>query len=201
MLRFSYTLLAPIYDSIVARPTQHCRQASLQNLSDYTGRSVLINGIGSGLDIPFLPAGPIYTGNDLTPAMLRRAQKLADTHKTQITLHQADVMKLPYSTASFDAVVMHLILAVVPQPIKALQESARVLKPGGKIFIFDKFLRPDEHAFLRRAINPFIRHIATRTDVVFETLLTQCKDLELLSNNAAMFGGWFRMIQLQKRES
>jgi SAM-dependent methyltransferase len=200
MLRFSYTLLAPIYDMIVAKPTEHCRKLNLQQLAVYSGREVLINGIGSGLDIPFLPAGPVYTGNDLTNAMLQRAQKLAARHQSPITLHQADVMKLPYADASFDAVVLHLILAVVPQPIMALRESARVLRPGGKIFIFDKFLRQNEQAFLRRAINPFIRHIATRTDVVFEPLLMQCDDLALISNEAAMLGGWFRLIQLQKRE-
>ncbi len=198
MLRLSYTLLAPIYDMIVAGPTEACRKSSLQNLAGYNQRRVLINGIGSGLDIPFLPAGPIYTGNDLTTAMLRRAHKVADKHKTAITLHQADVMQLPYADDSFDAAVLHLILAVVSNPIKALQETSRVLKPGGKIFILDKFIPPNKRAYLRRAINPFLRHIATRTDIVFEPLLEECQDLKLIANQAAMFGGWFRMIQLEK---
>jgi phosphatidylethanolamine/phosphatidyl-N-methylethanolamine N-methyltransferase len=201
MLRLSYTLLAPIYDMIVASPTESCRKINLQHLSDYTQRNVLINGIGSGLDIPFLPVGPVYTGNDLTPAMLRRAHKLAHKHQTQITLHQADVMQLPYADSSFDAVVLHLILAVVSDPGKALQESSRVLKPGGKIFILDKFIPLHKRALFLRAVNPFIRYIATRTDVVFEPLLMQCKELELITNEAAMFGGWFRFIQLQKREA
>ncbi|HEX5636607.1 MAG TPA: class I SAM-dependent methyltransferase [Gammaproteobacteria bacterium] len=199
MLRLSYTLLAPIYDSIVASPTKHPRKKNLQHLTAYTGRHVLINGIGSGLDIPYLPAGPIYTGNDLTPAMLQRAKKISARHNIPIDLHHADVMQLPYADACFDAVVLHLILAVVPQPLKALQESSRVLKPGGRIFIFDKFLQQNELALLRRAINPFIRHIATRTDVVFEPLLLQCPELQLINNEAALFGGWFRFIQLQKR--
>ena len=201
MLRLSYTLLAPIYDTIVASPTETCRKISLQSLSAYTQRNVLINGIGSGLDIPFLPEGPIYTGNDLTPAMLRRASVQAQKHKTDITLHQADVMQLPYVDASFDAVVLHLILAVVSDPARALQETSRVLKPGGKIFILDKFIPQNKRAYLRRAINPFLRHIATRTDVVFEPLLNQCQELRLITNQAAMFAGWFRMIQLEKKAS
>ena len=199
MLRLSYTLLAPIYDMIVASPTEACRKTSLQNLLNYNQRKVLINGIGSGLDIPFLPEGPIYIGNDLTPAMLRRARKLADKYQTSITLQQADVMQLPYADSSFDAVVLHLILAVVSDPARALQETSRVLKPGGRIFILDKFIAQNKRGYVRRAINPVLRHIATRTDVVFETLLMQCKDLQLINNNAAMFGGWFRMIQLEKR--
>lgn len=201
MLRQSYTLLAPVYDMIVASPTKACRKISLQALSDYKQRNVLINGIGSGLDIPLLPPGPIYTGNDLTPAMLHRASLKAQKYQTPITLHQADVMQLPYDDASFDAVVLHLILAVVSDPARALQETSRVLKPGGKIFILDKFIPQNKHAYLRRAINPFIRHFATRTDVVFEPLLMQCQELRLITNQPAMFGGWFRMIQLEKKAS
>lgn len=199
MLRLSYTLLAPIYDLIVASPTEACRKTSLQNLLGYNQRKVLINGIGSGLDIPFLPAGPVYTANDLTPAMLRRARKQADRHQLPITLQQADVMQLPYADASFDAVVLHLILAVVSDPARVLQESSRVLKPGGKVFILDKFIAQNKRGYVRRAINPLLRHIATRTDVVFEPLLMQCQDLQLVNNTAAMFGGWFRLIQLEKR--
>ena len=74
MLRQSYTLLAPIYNFIVARPTQNFRKKNLQHLSDYDGRNVLLTGIGTGLDIPFLPHGPNYYANDLTWAMLKRAQ-------------------------------------------------------------------------------------------------------------------------------
>ena len=46
-----------------------------------------------------------------------------------------------------------------------------MLKPGGTIIVFDKFLRPHQTAFLRRALNPLSRRIATRMDVVFEEVL------------------------------
>jgi ubiquinone/menaquinone biosynthesis C-methylase UbiE len=198
-LRFSYTLLAPIYDTIVAGATEDWRKKSLPRLQQYQNRHVLINGIGSGLDIPHLPAGPIYTGTDLTPAMLKRAQSRARRTDLAIHLQIADAMALPFENESFDAIVMHLILAVVPEPLKALQEANRVLKPGGRIFIFDKFIQPHERAWLRKIINPVLRHFASRTDVVFEPLHAQCKELELISNQPVLFGGWFRSIELQKR--
>ena len=200
MLRQSYTLLAPIYNFIVARPTQNFRKKNLQHLSDYDGRNVLLTGIGTGLDIPFLPHGPNYYANDLTWAMLKRAQTQNLENKKHIALQQADAMHLPYADNTFDAVVLHLILVVVSNPLRALQETARVLKPGGVVFIFDKFLKPKEHAFFRRALNPVLRHFATRTDVVFEPLLIQCPDLNLIRNESAMLGGWFRIIHLQKTD-
>jgi ubiquinone/menaquinone biosynthesis C-methylase UbiE len=94
---------------------------------------------------------------------------------------------------------MHLILAVVPDPVAALQEAQRVLKPHGKILILDKFLHPNKRAPLRRLLNPMISRIATRTDVVFEEILRECKELEVLENTPSMLGGWFRHITLQKK--
>jgi ubiquinone/menaquinone biosynthesis C-methylase UbiE len=109
-------------------------------------------------------------------------------------------MDLPFNDTSYDIVVMHLILAVVPDPAKALQEASRVLRPGGRLFIMDKFIQPGEKALLRRMINPFIRHLATRTDVVFEHLHQGCEELLLVHNQPIMMGGWFRSIELQKKE-
>ena len=84
---------------------------------------------------------------------------------------QGDSQALPFSDGAFDHAVLHLILAVVPDPARALDEAARVVKRGGTLLILDKFLRPHARAPLRRMLSPIAARIATRTDVVFETLL------------------------------
>lgn len=201
MLRYAYTLLAPIYDWVVAAASQNWRQDSLAALAAMPtgvhGKRILIAGIGSGLDIPYLPQGGSYAGLDITPAMLRRARARAQQCDRQIELQQADVMALPYADASFDAVVMHLIVAVVPDAERALREAARVLKPGGRIFILDKFLRPGQRAPLRRMLSPLLGRIATRMDVVFEQVLATVPSLQVVCD-VALNGGWFRRIELQK---
>ncbi len=199
-LKQSYTLLAPVYDAIVSGPLDGARQRSLQRLPDrIDGKAILVDGIGSGLDIPYLPVGAKYTGSDITPAMLARARQRATGHAFTIELDEADSQALPYDDESYDIVIMHLILAVVPSPALALKEAARVLKPGGTILILDKFIRAGQLAIGRRILNLFMRHIATRTDVVFEDLLKQCERLELVSDEPALAGGWFRLIELHKR--
>jgi ubiquinone/menaquinone biosynthesis C-methylase UbiE len=201
-LKHSYTLLAPVYDTLVSGPLDVYREKSLSRLKETENKKILINGIGSGLDIPFLPDDAIYVGTDITPAMLKRAKKRAstDTRKASldISFQVADSQNLPFEDKSFDIVVMHLILAVVPDPVLALQEANRVLKPGGNIFIFDKFIRPGQLAIIRRLLSIFIRHIATRTDVVFEDVMRSCPRLEVTSDEPALAKGWFRLIELKK---
>ncbi|MBI3606827.1 MAG: methyltransferase domain-containing protein [Nitrospirae bacterium] len=100
--------------------------------------------------------------------------------------------------ASFDQVVMHLILAVVPDPRAALAEAARVVKPGGRLLIFDKFLRPGERALFRRLMSPIVGRLATRTNVVFEGVLASCPGLELVRDEPDLGRGWFRRIVVRR---
>ncbi len=201
-LKHSYTLLAPIYDSMVSGPLDFYRKKSLARLTDTKNKTILINGIGSGLDIPHLPTDASYVGTDITPAMLKRAEKRAAENTSEasldIRLQLADSQALPFEDNSFDIIVMHLILAVVPKPELALQEACRVLKPGGTIYLFDKFIRPGQLALARRLLSIFIRHIATRTDVVFENVLKTCPQLQLIKDEPALAKGWFRLIELRK---
>ena len=197
-LKHSYTLLAPFYDFMVSGALDKARKKSLKRLHNTANKKILINGIGSGLDIPYLPRDAQYTGTDITAAMLKIAKQRAVNHSFNIELICADSHNLPFDDEAFDIVIMHLILAVVPNPVLALQEANRVLKPGGSIYIFDKFLKPGEFAPLRKIFNLFIRHIATRTDVVFEHVLEQSPSLKLSNNEPALANGWFRLIELRK---
>ena len=198
-LKHSYTLLAPIYDSIVSNESiESCRIKSLSRITDSKNKKILIDGIGSGLDIPFLPEGADYIGTDITPAMLERAKIRAKNYPVNISFRVCDSQALPFEDNSFDIIVMHLILAVVPQPNLALQEASRVLKPGGHIYLFDKFIKPGQLAIIRRFLDIFLRHIATRTNVVFENVLKTCPQLSIIHDEPVLAKGWFRLIELRK---
>lgn len=195
-LRRSYTIIAPLYDALLATAGTGLRVGSLAQLPQQGNLSILISGIGTGLDIPHLPAGHTYTGLDLTAAMLSRAKsRIGNLH---LDLVRGDSMSLPFATASFDHVVLHLILAIVPDARACLRETARVLKPGGSVLILDKFLKPNETAWLRRSVNLLSQHIVTRLDVVFEEVLADVPELNLEVDAPVLAGGWFRSIRLVK---
>ena len=195
-LRTSYTLIAPFYDWLVGPALARARASSLARLPRSGGAHILVNGIGTGLDLPLLPAAQRYTALDLNRAMLEKALPRGGTLDLQWV--QGDSQQLPFRTGAFDHVLLHLILAIVPDTQLALREAARVVKTGGRLFVLDKFLRPGESAWLRRMLNPLARRIATRTDVVFEEALAAVAGLTVIADEPAMAGGWFRMITLEK---
>lgn len=196
-LRSSYKYIAPLYDIFVTRATASLRQRSLLRLPQQGAVQVLISGAGTGLDFPYLPLNHCYTSLDLTAAMQQRSR--ARVQNLDMTLVQGDSMVLPFENACFDYVVLHLIVAVVPNSDRCLAEAARVLKPGGKILIFDKFLQRGQRAWLRRGLSVITAKFATRLNVVFEDLLLSTPELQVVSDEPALAGGWFRLIELRKK--
>lgn len=197
-LRLSYTLLAPFYDLVVGPALRAARRASLAALPREGGGTVLVNGVGSGLDLPWLPAGHHYhyIGLDLTRAMLARcARRAAGINFAPV---QGDSLALPFRDASFDHAVLHLILAIVPDPARALAETVRVVRSGGVILVFDKFLRIGQQALVRRLLNPVASRLVTRLDVVFEEVLAAVPGVRVTQDEPAAAGGWFRMIRLER---
>lgn len=199
-LRAPYTLWSGVYDAGVEHATEALRQRSIALLGHPEGQRILIPGIGTGLDLPHLPPGNDYLGIDLTPAMLHRAERRAERLGFDIELRLGDVQALTLPDGLFDVAILHLILAVAPDSGRALGEVARVLRPGGRLLILDKFLRPGQSAPLRRLASPLLARLATRTDVVFEDVLAAVAGLQILEDRPAeLADGWFRHILLEKR--
>lgn len=197
LLRMSYSFYAPIYDLTIERAMRHARKTSLAALPTDAQRHVLISGVGTGLDLPHLPRMHRYTALDFNPAMLSHAIPRGEALGVGFVL--GDSMSLPFADASFDHVVLHLIVAVVPEPQRCFAEAARVLKPGGTVLLFDKFLHEGQSAPLRRLFNIFSRRFVTRMDVVLEEVLRAAPELEIISNEPALGGAWFRRIVLRKK--
>ena len=195
--RLRYTIWAPAYNALVASVGfDAARRLSIDRLKLAPGDRVLIVGAGTGLDLDFLPSNVAITAIDVTPAMLKRLERRAADAGLPVTTHIMDARELTFPDASFDAVLMHLILAVMPEPERGVREAVRVLKPGGRIAVFDKFLRDEERPSLkRRLVNLIAKPLFSDMNRRFGPLIAGTP-LVIEHDQAVAFGGAYRVVTL-----
>lgn len=194
--RVRYTLLAPVYDAVAGFRAQ--RRRSLELLGLRPGERVLVVGCGTGLDLEWIPAGVETVAGDLTPAMVERTRARAARLGKPVVARVMDAQDLGLPDASFDAVVLHLILAVVPDPVAAIREAERVLRPGGRAAVFDKWV-PDDRAPSagRRLLNLAANLVATDVTRRLGDLVART-DLRVEQREPAGPGGFFSIAVLRK---
>jgi phosphatidylethanolamine/phosphatidyl-N-methylethanolamine N-methyltransferase len=195
--RLRYTVWAPAYDAVVgAAGLNTARRLSIDRLRLASGNRVLIVGAGTGLDLEFLPANVHVTVIDVTPAMLKHLERRAAGTGRSVTVRIMDARQLAFPDSSFDAVVMHLILAVMPEPECGLREAVRVLKPGGRIAVFDKFLRDEERPSLkRRLLNAIAKPLFSDLNRRLGPLVAGTP-LVIERDEPVAFGGTYRVVTL-----
>jgi ubiquinone/menaquinone biosynthesis C-methylase UbiE len=194
--RLRYTVYAPVYDRIAGFGAQ--RRRSVELLAPVPGERILIAGAGTGGDLPYLPDGVRVTAIDLTPAMVRRTRGRAAALGVEVDAHVMDAHALELPSGTFDAVILHLILAVAADPAEVLQEVGRVLVPNGRAVVFDKFAADAGPLSLRRRLANLVT-APLATDVTRRLgPLVQDSGLELVHREDAGFGGFFQIALLRR---
>jgi ubiquinone/menaquinone biosynthesis C-methylase UbiE len=184
-----------VYDLFVGLHRQRRRSLVLLDLKP--GERALIVGAGTGTDVPHIPPAVQVLVTDLTPAMLARARRHA---RPGIEFAVMDAQHLELPDGSFDAVVLHLVLGVVADAPACLREAARVLRPDGRIAVFDKFLGEGLRAsWLRRLADLGTRALATSINRrMGDILAASTAGLVVAHDEPALLGGFFRTILLRK---
>jgi ubiquinone/menaquinone biosynthesis C-methylase UbiE len=109
-----------------------------------TSGLVLEIGVGSGLNLP-LYGSAVDHGCAIDPSaeLLRLARNRAADVPMPVSLIRASAEQLPFADAIFDTIIMTWTLCSIPNPVAALVEMRRVLKPGGKLVFVEHGLSPE----------------------------------------------------------
>jgi ubiquinone/menaquinone biosynthesis C-methylase UbiE len=188
--RTRYRIYAPVYDRL-AWPMERGRQRALKELAPGPHDRILLLGCGTGLDLEYLPATATVAALDAVPAMIRRTKARARTLNVTVDARVGDARALPFDDGSFDVVLLHLFLSVVGDPEAVLDETARVLAPGGRVSIYDKFVPDGERpSLLRRVLNPAARVLFSDFTRRLEPMLSGT-DFDVVSHRDAGLGGLY----------
>ena len=123
---------------------------------------VLEIGVGSGLNLALYdPAVEIVFAIDPSAELLRVAAQRSTGAAVPVSLARASAEQLPFSAAVFDTVVTTWTLCSIPDPLAALIELRRVLKPGGRLVFVEHGLAPEPGvARWQHRLTPCWKHIA-----------------------------------------
>ncbi len=126
--------LAERYDQVEPhfRPENQAKVRARIEVLAAGGRGRLLD-VGCGTGFIIRVAGDVFDavdGVDATPEMLARI----DVGSGRVTLHQGVVENLPFDDRTFDMVTAYSFLDHLADPVVALEEAFRVLRPGGVLY-------------------------------------------------------------------
>ncbi len=129
--------LAPRFDGMAAKGAERRWKPFKEALFDHMDGNILFLALGTGLDIPSFPTGKTITAIDISPKMIEQAQDRIAAYDGEIHAEVMDVHEMPYQADSFDQIFTSCTFCSVPDPVKGLRALYRVLKPGGRLFMFE----------------------------------------------------------------
>src|SRR6201997_4061385 len=206
MVEQAYDRWAPVYDLVFGGVFSKGRDAAIQ-ATNQTGGGVFEVGVGTGISLPLYSPNLRIFGTDISEAMLNKARKRVTEQKLKNVegLAVMDAEKLEFEDDSFDVVMAQYVVTAVPNPEVALDEFARVLRPGGELIILT---RVSADAGMRRVIERTLQPVGTRLG--FRTAafswsrytdwLSSAKGMELVERRLIPPLGHFSLVRFRKIE-
>jgi len=131
-----FDAVARVFDFFRTGDMRRWGRAQKDHFRQMHGR-VLHIGVGTGMEIINFPPDLDITGIDLSPKMLARALWRGKQYQGKIRFCLMNAESLAFPDNSFDTVVTVCVFCTVPHPVAGLKECRRVLKPGGKLLMFE----------------------------------------------------------------
>src|SRR5438045_8225378 len=168
----AYSRWAPVYDFVFGAVFDAGRKATIAAAEALGGR-ILDVGIGTGISLTDYAPTQRIVGVDYSEPMLRKAHErvLAQGLTHVEALAVMDAQHLGFRDAFFDAVVAQYVITTVPDPVAALDEFARVTKPGGEIILVNHLgAEAGPRRLFEQSFAPLARRLGWRPEFRWQRL-------------------------------
>lgn len=195
----AYRRWAPVYDHTFGRVAAEGRQQAVEYINTTRGR-VLEVGVGTGLSLPGYKSTLEIVGIDLSPEMLEKARERVDELglNNVSDILEMDASSLDFPDAHFDTTVAMYVITVVPDPVKVMQELARVTKPGGQVILVNHFSQTEGvRGWVERRMAPFAELLGWHPVFDLDRVMV-CDDLDLVDQRSLRPLGIFTMLRFAK---
>jgi phosphatidylethanolamine/phosphatidyl-N-methylethanolamine N-methyltransferase len=205
MVERAYDRWAPVYDLVFGGVFGKGRRAAILATNSIGGR-VLEVGVGTGISLPQYASNLRIFGTDISAAMLRKAkQRVVEQRLKNVEgLAVMDAEKLEFPDASFDVVMAQYVVTAVPNPEKAMDEFARVLRPGGEIILLSRVSADSGmRRFIEQRLQPVVRRLGWRTEFAWSRYaewVGRNQSVELIERRPVPPLGHFSLIRFRKVE-
>jgi phosphatidylethanolamine/phosphatidyl-N-methylethanolamine N-methyltransferase len=206
MVEQAYDRWAPVYDLVFGGVFSKGRRAAIVATNNIGGR-VLEVGIGTGISLPLYGPNVRIFGTDISEAMLKKAkQRVAELRLKNVEgLAVMDAEKLEFPDSSFDVVMAQYVVTAVPNPEVALDEFARVLRPGGELIILTRVSADaGMRRFIEQQLQPVVRRLGFRTAEFawsrYTRWLAGAKGMELAERRLIPPLGHFSLVRFRKTD-
>ena len=206
MVEQAYDRWAPVYDLVFGGVFSKGRRAAIQSTNKIGGR-VLEVGVGTGISLPQYGSHLRIFGTDISEAMLKKAkQRVSELHLKNVEgLAVMDAEKLEFPDSSFDVVMAQYVVTAVPNPEVALDEFARVLRPGGELIILTRVSADaGMRRFIEQQLQPVVRRLGFRTAEFawsrYTNWLAGASSMELVERRLIPPLGHFSLVRFRKME-
>jgi phosphatidylethanolamine/phosphatidyl-N-methylethanolamine N-methyltransferase len=202
-LRKAYARWAPVYDLVFRALFDRGRRAAIAAAEQVGGR-ILEVGVGTGISLPGYSSQNRIIGIDLSEAMLRKAeQRVADLSLTNVEkLEVMDAEHLSFPDASFDVVVANHVISTVPNPEAALDECARMLRPGGEMILLSRIgADVGLRHLVESLLQPIVRRLGWRAEFPwyrFARWIARRPDVRLIERRPMPPFGHFSLLRFVK---
>lgn len=199
----AYGRWAPVYD-LVFGPVFARGRSLAAAAAERVGGRVLEVGVGTGLSLPAYARAEGVVGIDISGPMLEKARRRVDRQGLSNVERLAvmDAEQLDFPDASFDVVVAQYVVTAVPNPEAALDEFARVLRPGGEIILTSRVgAESGLRRVLEHALMPITSRLGWRTEFAWGRYAAWAagrSDLRIVERRALPPLGHFSLIRVSK---